>query len=721
MPVLLELTVTDALGVTHLHGKAYLRIYANERTMVGPLGTLYISPTIVALQAAGGVSSNPSHNLVMAGTNFFGGGIWATPADVNLTLVRSSSTAFNTVASSTFLIDANGDLVAAKDAVGGEEHVTMSWTDLAGTTMSGAITLQLATTWVPTNIVFESLFPGSTPTSMVNTHTNTLYMFPDHSGNYSWPVSEFWSYTGLPGLSITWSAQGISSRSMSSTFQLVAPPTGANPMTAVFVATLPVANQYVVTLGYPGGSSYTVDYYEGTAPININNNSGVYGLTNNLRCLLTDWNTSSHDSVYAGNDSSQSGEVLLSAFAPVGGETNTWIYDPNGVLHIPADVLQTGTTFTIVVVNASVGETSSGYPSATPTSDANVGFYDHTGAFIGHTITVTHSSGNWVYNSGAGLLSNIAAIGFAPFGGSQPTFLSPTTKQYLLRVFTDATVNSVLLPVLSIDPRTVSTTPELFASNTMTGYNTAASGVFGYELQLVLPASVIATEALSSSMTSSESSNSIYSVFQRFTGHTSSELGEPSEAFQCPDSVCFVLNPTPFLTSLSGYIAYSLETSWDGGSTWYILAHNLNGNALGDSFAGTGIRGVLAGPWPERYVTLAADGSIPPWGVGSQVLMYRLGLQTSYGLHTLHRPFEYTHTLSVSSWRYSAPASNPADYTDVNTQFLDFHVPNNVQRFETTRYGLGDLSADVIPYNAHQISATSLLSSGTHVNLYVFR
>ena len=717
VPVVLELTVADALGGIQLYGKAYLRIYADEvpfleaRLLNGAVG-------IYAMRGPfdSDASSNPADNVAVQFQNLVCGGVWGTPADVGLTLVQPASSGSNTLAPNSFLISSNYDLAYLGDALGGQDVSTLSWTDLAGTEQTTTIPLFLIPVWAPTLTMFEPLIPGESPSSYVESATNTLYMFPDTLGNYAWPVSTICTVPDLPGFLLLLTFDNRTYIYVTDTFQL---PSTSNSWSYTLLIYFTVR----AWVSGPGSDSWNprgIQYGSGF-PLNILGNTAF---TNTLICELAEGTTGS-TSILTSSLPTQSGEVILSAFAPVGGVFNTWVYDPAGILNIPTNV-PTVAVFTIVVVNADVSPTSSGLPSSIPTTDSNVGFYRSNGEFIGSSIQVVYDivAALWMY---VGLddvhnsLSQITALAFAPFEGSAPLYESSSTKQYLLRVFSSAVTEAGTFTELSIDPRSLSTTPELFAAATVAGYNTAASGVFGFELQLALPATTVDRESLASSVTSSESSNSIYSVFQRFTGHTSSELGEPSEAFQCPDSVCFVLNPTPFLTSLSGYLAYSLETSWDGGSTWYILAHNLNGNALGDSFAGTGINGVLAGPWPERYVTLAADGSIPPWGVGSQVLMYRLGLQTSYGLHTLHRPFEYAHTLSVSSWRYSVPASDPADYTDVNTQFLDFHVPNNVQRFETTRYGLGDLSAGVLPYNAHQISVSPAVSSGAHVNLHYFR
>ena len=552
VPVVLELTVTDALGTTHLYGKAYIRVYADE-VPFSDTRLLNGTTTILALHATSDTSSVSDNNVVVPFANLVCGGIWATPSDVALTLTQPASSGSNTLAPGSFFVDGAGDLVFAAGAVSGEDVAVLSSTDLAGTEQTIDVTLQLVYTWSPGSVVFESLFPGITPSSVVDTASNTLYMFPDGSGNYSWPVSTLVSLPNLSGLSLTWLTPATSTVAMSAPFQLEAPPSGANPLGITFNVTLPSGPQFAAIFGYNAFPPINRGRIGGVT-IYINNIRFVTGFINNVQCLLAE--NSSRGAVLTGNDPTSSGEVSLSAFTPAGGEPNTWLYDPAGIFYIPNDVVQSntagiGVAITLVIVDADAPETSSGFPGDSSTADVGlgVGFYAGDGSFHGASLTFTYAypAGYWACS--AGPINNIVAIAFAPFGGSNPTFLSPTTRRYLLRTFVSGNFPPVSLPNLSIDPRTLLTTPELFASNTMAGFNTAASGVFGYELRLVIPASVIGTEALSSSMTSSESSNSIYSVFQRFTGHTSSELGEPSEAFQCPDSVCFVNDwaPSPCL------------------------------------------------------------------------------------------------------------------------------------------------------------------------------
>ena len=586
VPIIIQLTVTDVLGETHLFGKAYLRVFADEVPYTdGRLLNGHYDITFLNVGSQYTFSDTPADNVVVPYSRLVCGGVWTSPGDVGLTLTlatsSSSSTGSYALVSDGFQISDDGNLVASNDIQAGRGNATLAWADLTGQSQSTVVQLTYSATWTPTQIVFEALFAGSEPSSFIDTSTNTLLMFPDGSGNYMWPVSDLWTYPGLSDL--TWSNPYVDGRDVANTF----PSSNVfrTPPHDVFVFQSFFSDTWALTpadgfLFRPADHILTSVY---TIP----------AFLNTVRSTLT-MKVGGSDALISGAPVSMStGEIELSAFAPLGGETNTWVYDPTGCLHVPGNVDET-TTIQLVVVDGNADATSS-----TPTLDYGVGFYDNTSTFIGASITVTWGGSNWVYTAGVGSPSNLntlVAIAFAPFGSSQPAYTATTSVQYLMRMFASTyapastyaltrsfdgarSVSSLLGGAggitwdnLTVDPRT-SSPEELFQPSAfaVTGFNTA--GIFGYEMGLNLPLSTLATLTLSSGA-GSMGATPLANAFQRFAAAPSSFVGLPSEAFQCPDSVSFFLTPDPFLTEVDGFLAYSLETSWDGGSTWYILAQS---------------------------------------------------------------------------------------------------------------------------------------------------
>ena len=725
VPVTLHLAVTDALGATFLYGQANLRVFADEvpyadsRLLAGIYNIVFLN-----VASAYVFSSSPAANIIIPFTKLVCGGMWETPADAGVTLtLQSSSESSYPLVSDGFQISAAGNLVAAQDIQGGSSGAVLSREDLAGTRTSAEVQLTYSTTWTPARIIFEPLFEGASPSTHIDTGRNYLYMFPGSDGNFAWPVPGLWSYPELPGT--TWRGYGVAPTPIGP----FTPSSGDLPFGA-FGFRVTVANSWLFTPTGHLQSGGTWNMNTSTYPI-----PSFY---NNVRCTLKNRLGGSDVLLSDQPTDAASGEIVLNAFAPLGAETNTWIYDPTGFIQVPTDV-PTTSTIRLVVVDANAAATSSGMPSSTPTTDTGVGFYNTSGAFVGASVTLTWSSGQWRYG-GSHLLSTLAALAFAPFGFSQPPFESTSGSSYLLRVFASVSVQ-VTVPVayhalipnfmfsvetevggtscvfvwsnLTVDPRT-SSPSELFQPSAfeMTGFN--AGGIFGYEMMLqTFPTSLHSGSGLAGS-------DALSTSLQRYsTSSTGSLEGEPSEAFQCPDSVCFNLVPDSYLTEVDGFLAFSLEATWDQGMTWYILARNENANMIGNGRADTGINGSLAGPWPERYIpSLCADGSIPPWGASTQTLQYRLGLQTQYGLAVLSQGFVYTNTLSASDWRFHTVGG---DFTPVNTQFRDFHLPTPAMQLATFRVGVGDLGAvNAVTYEAAQLSAP-LLSGEPNVVLYFFK
>ena len=647
---------------------------------------------------------------------------------------------------------------------------------------------------LPNALILEPLTPASTavgltsgtPGAVLNTQDQSLCLFPTTGSNYTYTLQSglllapdfITSGTTLYNIAATlhdttssyWgSADGSRWGSSDSTGDYNSL-SGGNQGSYVFSlittgphGTLDPTKDLTLALTYTFSDStagWFVPYnYNGGTPLTTVTPEPVvrmgFPLVINTVQVLANVNGGGGSRPLRAQASTETVDGITLEYVSTSDSSQTWLYNTtgHGLFAIPAGV-PTNATITLSVVlddddyfpqvaNLAPASQVGTYQDNTYDSSENIipGFYSGIGGtttFVASSLTLTYSSGQWQYtNSGTHALSTISAVAYGPANPSPGyEYVANYTYEYYLVVRATVTIGSHTLH-LTLNPADTSFN-SVFPPNAMVGFDSSepGGGYFGNMMNLELPVTSWSDQSLpptvnpGSSEGSYEDGTGLLSNFRRFWSTT--PTAPPGLDYQAPDSVFLELgaDSNGYLVGAGPFIRFQLECATSNSGPWYMLASNLDSAdpaTLGE------LNTAIAGPWPERFVSLGADGSIPKWGPVSTTtgafntpLFYRIGAQTdyAYGGQNGGGPLIYSTdnghaALAVASWRYHTGTS-PVTYLAVSNQYTDYHHPNIGGDPSTFRIAQSDTGRYLLTYNSASLVAPHIGGGSGSLTLYYF-